>query len=131
MIRTPKGFWTCRRQEGGVKCLHVNPNRKQKCLACGKAKPKKSKPKHMVVLQELSYEDYIVRSGGETCMICGRGVVADGRRLHRDHSHEGAYPRGLLCFPCNTKLPRNTTPQWLRDAADYLEKFEQELEVPY
>lgn len=119
MVRTPKGFWTCRRQAGGVKCLHVNPNRKQKCLACGKSKPQKSKPKHMAVLTTMTYEQFLEVAGDERCQICGAGPKA--RRLHRDHDHATGRPRGLLCFQCNTRLPRGIDPAWLRAAADYLD----------
>lgn len=130
--RVPKGFWRCRKQQGGVKCLALNPKRKQLCEKCGKRRPKTSKPKHMVVLDTTTYEAYIVRSGGEEkCCICGRGIVDGGRRLHRDHDHATGTARGLLCMPCNTRLPRGITPQWLRDAADYLERFAMERELPY
>ena len=71
---------------------------------------------------DLSYEEFIERTGGEHCGICGASPP-EGRKLHRDHDHRGAgRPRELLCFRCNTALRGYITPEWLRAAADYLER---------
>jgi hypothetical protein len=113
--------WTCQRQTGGVTCKHVNPNRKQNCEACGKRKPPRKRPAHLVALEDHDYESFIERTGGEFCSICGRkpnGV----RKLHRDHDHRTGEPRGLLCFPCNSALRVYMTAEWLRQAADYLDR---------
>jgi hypothetical protein len=73
----------------------------------------------------LSYEYYVALNGGEHCGICGREPKPGGRRLDRDHSHEGVgVPRGLLCPRCNRLLHRFVTPEWLRAAMAYLERVE-------
>ena len=113
-------FWTCQRVAGGVKCAHRNPGRKRKCEACGKAKPPKRRPKHLAAL-DLTYEDYIALNGGEHCGICGT-EPSGIRRLDRDHCHRAGQPRGLLCARCNRFLPYFATADWLRKAADYLDR---------
>lgn len=64
------------------------------------------------------------------CPICGKET-----RLVIDHQHEPGWRdkppekrrlavRGLLCAYCNWKfLPRNATPEKLRNAADYLQAY--------
>jgi hypothetical protein len=113
--------WTCQRQAGGITCKHVNPNRKRKCEACGKTRPPRPRPAHLVALDE-EYGAYIVRTGGEFCALCG-ALPPEGRKLHRDHDHATGRGRALLCFRCNTALPNRVTPDWLRKAADYIERF--------
>jgi hypothetical protein len=72
---------------------------------------------------DLTYEQYIEINGGEFCGICGK--VPSGRRLDRDHEHSGAgRARGLLCWSCNRQLRTWATVEWLRSAADYLERAE-------
>lgn len=114
--------WTCRRIAAGARCGHVNPRRRFYCQACGKKRPETRKPSHLDAL-ELTYEQYIERTGGEFCALCG-ALPKPGRRLHRDHDHtaEGK-PRALLCFRCNAALRGYMKPEWLRSAADYLERF--------
>lgn len=71
---------------------------------------------------DLSYEHYIEINGGESCGICG-AAPSKGRRLDRDHEHRGAgRARGLLCHMCNRSLRHGVTIEWLRAAADYLER---------
>jgi ribosomal protein S26 len=116
--------------------MALNPKRNKKCQTCGKLRPKVSKAKHLTVLAEMTYEAYVERNGGEHCWICGKRVedFASGRKLQRDHEHTTkgfGHARGLLCIPCNRRLPRDATPQWHRRAADYLEKFAMERELPY
>jgi len=101
----------------------VNPNRKQKCETCGGIRPPKSKPKHMQVLQTMTYEDFVEITGSETCGICGG--VGKTRRLHRDHCHDSGRARGLLCFRCNTALPKRVDADWLEAAAAYLRRAEE------
>lgn len=116
-----KGFWTCQRHSGGIKCGHVNPNRFQKCQTCGKRRPPRQRPAHLSALS-LPYEYYREINGGERCGICGR-EPQPGKRLHRDHEHKGVgKPRGLLCFQCNQQLKHTSTVEWLRAAAEYLER---------
>jgi hypothetical protein len=119
-----RGFWTCQRQSGGVKCRATNPNRVQKCTRCGKRRPKRERPAHLSALS-LSYEYYVLLNGGDHCGICGRERTPSDPKLHRDHEHKGVgTPRGLLCFPCNLQLKHTSTAKWLRAAADYLERVE-------
>jgi ribosomal protein L37E len=117
---TPR-VWTCRRRSGGVACGHVNPARKRNCEACGLPRPARRRPKHLAAL-DIDYAAFIKLNGGEHCAICGRGPTA-ARRLDRDHDHRTGEPRGLLCHSCNRFLPHFSTPDWLRAAADYLERF--------
>lgn len=70
----------------------------------------------------LTYDEFIALNGGEFCAICGRTRSPGAKRLDRDHDHHTGKPRGLLCNWCNRALPSRMTPEWLRAAADYLEK---------
>jgi hypothetical protein len=112
--------WTCQRVSAGQTCRHLNPSRAKKCGACGKFRPAKRRPEFVA----LDYAAYIALSGGEHCGICG--AHPNGRRLDRDHDHSTGQPRGLLCRVCNRTLSTRfgfpLTPQWLRAAADYLER---------
>lgn len=74
-----------------------------------------------MVALELPYEEYVVLNGGDHCGIC-QTPSTTGRRLDRDHDHKAGLPRGLLHARCNRALPNWVTPQWLRAAADYLER---------
>lgn len=65
--------------------------------------------------------DRLLEEQGGVCAICGRPPSAK-RRFDMDHCHKGLYLRGLLCPRCNRALPSWMTPQWLRAAADYVEK---------
>lgn len=71
--------WTCQRQTAGVKCKATNPSRKRKCEACGKTRPARKRPAHMLAL-DIPYERYVEINGGEHCGICGKLPKA-GRRL--------------------------------------------------
>lgn len=113
--------WTCPRQIGGLRCGGINDIRARKCHTCGKPRPPRRKPKHLVAL-EAPYDYYIEITGGERCAICLCDRDRDKKRLHRDHDHRTGRPRGLLCFRCNSALPSWVTPEWLRAAADYLER---------
>ena len=116
---TPR-VWTCQRMVAGVKCSQPNQRIKQKCARCGGKRPKARKPAHLAALESMTYEQ-AVEAFGERCGICGAGRGT--RRLHRDHEHKGAGKvRGLLCFRCNTALPNRVDAEWLRAAADYLER---------
>lgn len=69
----------------------------------------------------MPYEAFVEKYG-ERCGICGRGP-SEKRRLDRDHDHRGAgRDRGLLCWYCNRLLPNRVDADWLRRAADYLER---------
>lgn len=117
--------WTCQRVSAGVKCRAKNRSIKRKCWACGKAKPARKKPAHMVALN-ATYEEYIALNGGEHCGICGAKRKPGGKRLHRDHDHRTGRPRGILCFPCNSALRPYMDWEWLSRAADYLARTNEE-----
>ena len=124
-----KTAWICDRKTAGVKCNTRNELRLKLCKNCGKARPPVKKPKHMQSLN-TSYEAYIELNGGEHCGICGiarEQTKNPERRLDRDHGH-GVFgaPRGLLCRGCNIRLAYWMTPGWLRAAADYLDREDQE-----
>ena len=94
-----------------------------KCRACGKRRPPTKKPAHRAILDEMPYEAWVERFG-EVCGVC-LNPPSESRRLDRDHWHSGPYAgeaRGLACVRCNRALPSWVTADWLRRAADYLER---------
>lgn len=100
-------MWTC------PKCKSRWTNGKLRCT-CGRKAPKR-RPN---VLRDLPREWWVERYG-DRCMICG--AEAKARALHRDHEHGTNTPRGILCWPCNRKLPEGVDADWLRKAAAYLD----------
>lgn len=107
--------WTCQ------KCGTVNPRIRQVCTGegCTRRRPAPRAPAHRAVL-DVPYERWEV-AYGDRCNICGREAT-EGSRLHRDHDHATGDARGLLCHLCNRALPNRVTSEWLRDAADYLDR---------
>lgn len=132
MARGPR-TWTCQRQRGGVRCATKNLAVKQKCTTCGAPRPPRKRKAHFDVLK-LPYEAFVLANGGShNCGICGAAPTT--KRNDRDHEHEGAgLARGLLCHTCNRTLGKRmeasarqggmTLPEWLRAAADYVERAE-------
>lgn len=116
---TPR-VWTCQRTTDGIRCGKTNPRKYHICRSCGKRRPATKQPAHRQAL-ELTYEQYVERTGGEFCALCGS--LPGTRRLHRDHDHTTGKPRALLCFRCNTIMPKRVSPTWMRAAADYLERY--------
>ncbi len=57
---------------------------------------------------------------GGGCALCGSPPRT--RQLHIDHDHKTGRVRGLLCFRCNRALPHYMSAEWLRRAADYIER---------
>jgi hypothetical protein len=116
--------WRCQRVRSGEKCATDNPRVKQKCVKCGGPRPKPKPPAHRKVL-DLPYEVYVIANGGsENCGICGRPPPKGGRH-RKDHEHKGeGLARGLLCWTCNLALRDFATPEWLNNAAGYLERAE-------
>jgi hypothetical protein len=116
--------WKCSRQQNGQRCGHINENRHTLCRSCGKRRParKSTADRHRAARDAMNYDE-LVKVMGERCWICG--AKPKGRRLHRDHDHRQAIPRGLLCFPCNSALRPYMTLDWLRRAVRYLERFEE------
>lgn len=64
--------------------------------------------------------DALIAQRGNYCEICGKPPKT--LALNVDHDHKTGQVRGLLCIPCNRRLPRGITPEWLRAAAAYLER---------
>lgn len=132
MAREPR-TWTCRRQSGGVKCLTKNLAVKQKCTTCGSPRPARKRKAHFNTLK-LPHEAFVLVNGGsENCGICGAPPTT--KRNDRDHEHvDAGLARGLLCHRCNRVLGKRmesavrqmgmTLPEWLRAAADYVERAE-------
>ena len=90
------------------------------------SKRKRRKPRRAVDLG-VSDEEYARRleAQGGGCALCGgtpKRLKNDGTtyRLHVDHDHATGLVRGLLCFPCNRKLPKGVTREWLLKAAEYV-----------
>jgi hypothetical protein len=127
--------WTCQRVSKGTRCAHVNPKRRQICIKCGKRRPATKRKEHFDVLK-MPYEAFVLVNGdyGENCGICGRPRSAK-KRNDRDHEHKDkGLVRGILCHGCNRTLGQRmetsardagmTLPEWLRAAADYIERAE-------
>ena len=104
--------WTCR------KCGTRNPRTRQRC-DCGRKRPAPRQPAHRVVL-DIPYEWWVDKYG-ERCGICGN-PPKPGQKLHRDHCHATGRARGLLCWPCNSRLTTRVDTIWLRKALSYLER---------
>lgn len=68
------------------------------------------------------YQKLLVSQGG-VCAICKRAGTR--RALAVDHNHSTRKIRGLLCGKCNTALGLlQDSPEFLRAAADYIERHE-------
>ena len=84
-------------------------------------------------LTEGEWAEILGRQGG-ACGVCGK--VPASNTLHIDHDHvrgfkkmkpdeKRRFVRGLACWMCNSVwLRRGATPERLRSAADYLERYE-------
>jgi hypothetical protein len=106
----PVRYWTC-------KCGTRYTRRKALC-ACGGRRP--TRPTAAQKALSEPYEAWVERFG-EACNICG-ALPSAKRRLDRDHDHRTGRARGVLCVRCNRGLPAWVTAEWLRAAADYLER---------
>jgi hypothetical protein len=117
--------WTCQRTTAGVKCRERNDNRRRICIKCGKRRPPRQRPAHLSALS-LPYSYYLALQGDvERCGIC-HAAPKPGRKLHRDHEHQGVgYPRGLLCFRCNAALRPYMGAAWLRAALTYVTRADE------
>jgi Recombination endonuclease VII len=97
-----KHGWRC------PKCKCDNPSRLTSvCVGClRKTKPPRRVPKHRAVIDTMSMADVALLSvlihGGVpyACGSCGR-EREPGKLRYRDHDHETAEVRGLLCYQCN------------------------------
>jgi hypothetical protein len=61
------------------------------------------------------------------CAICHRHANEFKQALHVDHNHETGQVRGLLCFPCNTRLGVLENTDWRAEAESYLSSWVREL----
>jgi len=68
---------------------------------------------------------YVAQDG--KCSICEETLDASkgsGKRFHVDHCHATGKVRALLCRRCNAGLGGfRDNPDWIRRAADYIERF--------
>lgn len=118
-------YWTCSR------CHSRNERLKQRCPTpgCEGKRPKRRVPKHARTLRDDSYEHYkqvaaeIHGVTDESCCMCGR-PRHERTHHHRDHDHETGLPRGILCYQCNSLLPRLMTLSRARAAVGYLERVD-------
>lgn len=84
--------------------------------------------KYNIKIQDL---EVMIEAQGGRCSICGN-VDPNGKALSVDHDHLccpgttscGSCVRGLLCSLCNRAIGlMRDNPQYLRSAAEYLEKY--------
>lgn len=66
------------------------------------------------------YDEMLAEQDGH-CALCP--ATPKNRKLALDHDHRKMIIRGLLCNRCNRGLPYWMTPEWLRGAAEYLERY--------
>lgn len=69
-------------------------------------------------IDDEAYEAILAAQGGH-CALCPN--TPKTRRLNVDHDHKTGAVRALLCHRCNRGLPSWATPEWLRQAAEYIE----------
>lgn len=67
-------------------------------------------------LTPMQVEEMLAKQGGK-CALCG-GEMA---RPVIDHCHQTGAVRGILCHPCNIKLPAVEDMGWVMLAWAYLE----------
>ena len=83
---------------------------------------KQKRIKRVYGLDPNEYKVLLEMSDGK-CWICAKEKKEDGRALHIDHSHKTLEVRGILCWQCNKGIQLfRDNPEFLRNAADYLEK---------
>lgn len=67
-------------------------------------------------LTEADYDEMLEKQRG-LCALCGDEM----KRPVVDHCHETGKVRGILCHPCNIKLPAIEDMGWVMLAWGYLE----------
>jgi hypothetical protein len=108
--------WRCRK----CKTFHYS-KRFKRCDSCGTLRAvRKSKHARLLDAARPQYEALLEAQGGR-CAVC-LCEPSSRRRFDIDHDHGSLRVRGLLCVRCNRALPYWVTAEWLRAAADYLEK---------
>lgn len=72
----------------------------------------------------ITNEDFaeLQEHGDSRCWICRRPEHVADRSLSIDHDHRTGHVRGLLCSRCNRRLGGMHDVEWLRKAADYLDR---------
>jgi hypothetical protein len=109
---------------GGVKCATDNPRVKQKCTKCGGPRPK---PSRRPIVRCLIFPTRPTSSPtAEARTAASAAAAAEGwpsPQGSRARKGEGL-ARGLLCWTCNLALRDFATPEWLNNAAGYLERAE-------
>lgn len=97
-----------------------------------KANPRKAKSTKLFKKFSITIEQYDAfnKKNGGRCHICLKPEriidhrTKKQRALAVDHDHETGLIRGLLCANCNRAIGMlNEDPNVLREAADYLEYF--------
>lgn len=55
---------------------------------------------------DMSFKEYIsiLKSQNESCAVCGKSQIANGKSFAIDHDHKTGIVRGLLCSDCNFML---------------------------
>jgi ribosomal protein S27AE len=103
-------------------------NRKY-CGECGHYRSKTLARHHLTGAQF----DHLMSEQGSACAICQTSLDEETVRVDHDHSccptqgSCGKCVRGILCQPCNSALGMlRDNPAFCREAANYLERFENE-----
>ena len=126
-----KRYWLC------PGCGTRNERVKQKCSGegCKRSRPAARAPKHAEAIRGDNYASVYVPFAAEvhgvtdeSCCLCGK-PKPERARHHRDHGHNKGElsfgkPRGILCWRCNSLLPRQVTADWLEQALAYLRRVE-------
>ena len=76
--------------------------------------------KHERFVRSFAGYDELLELQDGHCALCP--ATPKTRRLNIDHDHLTMQVRGLLCHRCNRALPDYVNADWLRRAADYLER---------
>jgi Recombination endonuclease VII len=124
-------FETCPNRYLCKKCAAARSHEnREKNLEARKATELLTKLRKYGLTLEDFQEMYAIQDG--KCKICGTGDPRSRGMFHIDHDHDccsgsrscGKCVRGLLCYSCNVGLGKfNDSPERLREAADYVEKF--------
>lgn len=94
---------------------YVKNNPERMKVAKDKAKAKR----YGITVEEM----YALYADNQTCNICGDSFPIS-KHKHLDHCHTTMKARGILCTRCNVALGQmKDSPELLRKAAEYLEKF--------
>jgi hypothetical protein len=67
-----------------------------------------------------TYNEMLASQDGK-CYLCDN--TEGNKRPHVDHNHETGKVRGLLCYPCNTKIGVIENKEWMEKAINYLNYF--------